>query len=361
MTFINHLIQQCKKQKLPLVALAPMVNHSERAYRILTQRYGISLTYSPMIHASNFSRSERFRHQNFEHSDCYEDGNLIVQFCGHDPDIILNAAKYVEHNRNIIAIDLNFGCPQKIASKGNYGAYLLENENNIMEKIVNKLSTNLSVPITCKMRLPIEKSKGIDIAKKLENAGASLLCIHGRNRLENKNNCGEADWNQIKNIKQNVHIPVLANGSISNMDDIHECIKYTNVDGVAIGEALLEFPQLVNNKMNDYAGQIEIAYEYLDLVELYYTNHWRLHLYKILHSHFSKLNQMFSNNKGNRLRGKLSKCKTTEDGKNILNELTDLMNNYGYHDAVVEKEMMYYYRYRKHIFVQHTYNNSVNV
>ena len=94
-----------------------MVNHSERAYRILTQRHGISLTYSPMIHALNFSRSERFRQQNFEYSHCKEDTNLIVQFCGHDPDVILTAAKYVEYHENVIAIDLNFGCPQKIASK----------------------------------------------------------------------------------------------------------------------------------------------------------------------------------------------------------------------------------------------------
>ena len=275
-----------------------------------------------MIHALNFSRSERFRQQNLEHSPCKEDTNLIVQFCGHDPDVILTAAKYVEYHENVIAIDLNFGCPQKIASKGNYGAFLLESENNIMENIVKKLTSHLSIPVTCKMRLPIKKALGTDIAKRLESAGASLLCVHGRNRLENKNNCGQADWKEIKNIKENVDIPILANGSMCNLDEIYECINYTNVDGVALGEALLEFPQLVkNSKMHNYSGQIDIAREYLDIVELHETTNWRLHLYKILHAHFNKLNQIFSNNKGNMLRGKVGKCNSIEDAKKLLNEL----------------------------------------
>ena len=76
------------------------------------------------------------------------------------------------------------------------------------------------------------------------------------------------------------------------------------------------------------------------LVELYYTDHWRLHLYKILHSHFSILNStnIGENNKGNQLRTNLSKCKTINDGKELLNELTILMNNYEYGDTTIKKE-----------------------
>ena len=230
--------------------------------------------------------------------------------------------------------------------------------NNIMLSIINNLSKNLSIPVTCKIRLPLfDHSKGVNIAKQLENAGASLLCIHGRTRLENKNKCGPSDWDAIKNIKSNVNIPVLANGSMESIKDIQNCIEYTNVEGVALGESLLEFPTLLSNNncaYNDnnerkYQQQIDVAMEYLELVELYYTDHWRLHLYKILHSHFSILNStnIGENNKGNQLRTNLSKCKTINDGKEFLNELTILMNNYEYGDTTIKKEMSYYYRYRK--------------
>ena len=125
MKLIENVLKQCKTKNSPLVALAPMVNHSERAFRILTNRHGISLTYSPMIHAENFARSHRFREQNFEFEECNEDKNLVVQFCGNNPDIILKAARYVENKCD--AIDINFGCPQGIAKKGKYGVSIYKN------------------------------------------------------------------------------------------------------------------------------------------------------------------------------------------------------------------------------------------
>ena len=94
----------------PLVALAPMVNHSERAYRVLTKQYGVSLAYSPMLNSYNFGKSSKYRLQNFQIDSCKEDRTLIVQFCGNDPDTLLNAARYVEDHCD--AVDVNYGCPE---------------------------------------------------------------------------------------------------------------------------------------------------------------------------------------------------------------------------------------------------------
>jgi len=81
------------------------------------------LTYTPMIHSKNFFASAKFRELNF---DCIEEERpVFAQFCGNDPDLLLRAAKLVEDK--VDAVDINFGCPQGIARKGNYGSFLLEN------------------------------------------------------------------------------------------------------------------------------------------------------------------------------------------------------------------------------------------
>ncbi|CAN0507167.1 unnamed protein product, partial [Ectocarpus sp. 8 AP-2014] len=100
------------------------------------------------------------------------DRPLIVQFCGNNPDTVVRAARHVEHRCD--AVDLNLGCPQKIAKKGNYGAYLLPNPQ-LCEDIVAAMSRELSVPVTVKIRAQDKESDTLDLARRLEGAGAQLL------------------------------------------------------------------------------------------------------------------------------------------------------------------------------------------
>ena len=91
--------------------------------------------------------------------------------------------------------------------KGNYGAFLIDSDSDIMERIISKLAQNLSVPVTAKIRLPPQKNTACALAKRLENAGCSLLCVHGRTRFENKTKAGRADMERNQEYKTSIKNP----------------------------------------------------------------------------------------------------------------------------------------------------------
>ena len=128
----------------PKRVLAPMVEQSELPFRMLAREYGADLCYSPMVHARLYAEhNEEGRARMFETAP--EDRPLVVQFCGHDPAVLLAAARAVQHKCD--AVDLNLGCPQGIARKGRYGAFLLEEQDTCVE-IVRTLSQGLTIPVT---------------------------------------------------------------------------------------------------------------------------------------------------------------------------------------------------------------------
>ena len=104
---------------------------------------------------------------------------MVAQICGDDPEVVLKAAQMLENE--VDAIDLNFGCPQGIARRGHYGAYLLS-EPQLIESIVRKLADNLKVPVFCKMRILKSEAKTMELVDRIVNAGCSLLTVHGRTK-----------------------------------------------------------------------------------------------------------------------------------------------------------------------------------
>ena len=289
---------------------APMVNQSELPYRMLVRKYNCHVAVTPMIHSRIFQESKKYRKSAF--STCAADRPLIVQFCGNDPDMLLRAAKYVENDCD--AVDLNLGCPQGIARKGHYGAFLLT-ETELLCNIVSKLHQNLSVPVTCKIRLLPKLSDTVKLCLALERAGCSLLTVHGRTKENKQQRTGNCNWKAIGIIKKYVQIPVVSNGGIKDIKDVYACLKETCADGVMSSEALLENPSLFAQALcigSSGAGlpseasvkysnsvietislplherQIQLAYEYMDLVEKYPTQKSpvRAHLNKFLYSSF---------------------------------------------------------------------------
>ena len=107
--------------KYPMLVCAPMVDQSELPFRLLTRKYGANLTYTPMLHSRMMITQKTYKTENFK--TCPEDRPLVAQICGDDPDVVLKAAQMLEGE--VDAIDLNFGCPQGIAKRGHYGAFLL--------------------------------------------------------------------------------------------------------------------------------------------------------------------------------------------------------------------------------------------
>jgi tRNA-dihydrouridine synthase 1 len=227
----------------PKLIVAPMVDQSDLAFRMICRKYGAQLVYTQMFNANSFVQCKEYRDENFQTLADGSDRPLIVQLAGHDPQVLLQAAKYVEDRCD--AIDINLGCPQGIAKRGRYGAFLME-ELTLLEDIVKTLSSNLSIPVTCKTRIYKDYDRSVRLCETLVNAGASLLTIHGRTREEKGHLVAEADWETLKKLKMHFEgrVPIIANGGIENMDDIERCLAYTGCDGVMTSEAILENPSL---------------------------------------------------------------------------------------------------------------------
>jgi tRNA-dihydrouridine synthase 1 len=216
------------------------------------------LAYSPMFHARLYKESEGhraqciqpIRHNNETDTDVpYLDGNpaidrpLFVQFCANDPNDFLEAARLAAPYCD--AVDLNLGCPQGIARKGHYGAFLQE-DWDLIYKLINKLHTELSIPVTAKFRIQETKEKTLEYAKMILSAGASIITVHGRRREQKGHNTGVADWSYIKYLRDNLppETVIFANGNILNQGDIERCLEATGADGVMSAEGNLSDPTL---------------------------------------------------------------------------------------------------------------------
>ncbi|XP_051136317.1 uncharacterized protein LOC127254973 isoform X2 [Andrographis paniculata] len=276
----------------PKHIVAPMVDNSELPFRLLCRKYGAQAAYTPMLHSRIFTETEKYRSQEF--TTCKEDRPLFVQFCANDPDVLLEAARRVEPYCDYV--DINFGCPQRIARRGNYGAFLMDNLP-LVKSLVEKLSQNLDVPVSCKVRIFPDLQDTIKYAKMLEEAGCALLAVHGRTRDEKDMKKFRANWNAIKAVREAVRIPVLANGNIRHVEDAALCLEETGAQGVLSAESLLENPALfAGYRTPEWASgdeetcsdggldQAELLVEYLKFCEQYPVP-WRMirsHVHKLL-------------------------------------------------------------------------------
>eukprot|EP00850_Spirogloea_muscicola_P001974 SM000007S20934 [mRNA] locus=s7:1050385:1052297:- [translate_table: standard] len=216
-----------------------MVDQSELPFRMLCRRHGAHAAYTPMLHSRLFASDAKYRRAEF--STCPEDRPLFVQFCANDPQTLLAAAKHVENDCDYI--DINLGCPQRIAKRGYYGAFLMDNMP-LVRSLVETLAAGVSTPVSCKIRLFPQLEDTIAYAKMLEDAGCSLLAVHGRTRDQKCGRAVRADWPAICAVRQAVSIPVLANGNVRWLEDAVECMRFTGAQGVMSAESLLSNPAL---------------------------------------------------------------------------------------------------------------------
>ena len=226
-----------------------------------------------MLHAKLFSQNPKIRERHFQPlrsglskvpelgptsraSDIYLDGRpdldrpLTVQFCANDPDELLAAAEYVQPFCD--AIDLNLGCPQGIARKGHYGAFLQEDQY-LVYRLINRLHKKLDIPVTAKIRILETREKTLEYAKNVLSAGASILTVHGRQRNQKGQNTGLADWSVIRYLRDQLppETVLFANGNVLRHDDIAKCLEQTGADGVMSAEGNLHDPSIFAGPPSD--------------------------------------------------------------------------------------------------------------
>ncbi|KKA20185.1 Dihydrouridine synthase family protein [Rasamsonia emersonii CBS 393.64] len=222
----------------PKYILAPMVDRSEFVRHSLPSESVKCPYFQPTRRTADGAGEEP-----------YLDGNpaldrpLFVQFCANDPEDFLESARLVAPYCD--AVDLNLGCPQGIAKKGHYGAFLQE-DWDLIYKLINTLHKELPIPVTAKFRILETKEKTLEYAKMILSAGASIITVHGRRREQKGHNTGLADWSYIRYLRDNLppETVIFANGNILNHDDIERCLEATGADGVMSAEGNLSDPSI---------------------------------------------------------------------------------------------------------------------
>jgi tRNA-dihydrouridine synthase 1 len=212
-----------------------------------------------MLHARLFAEGEKYRQQSFQSTKeaanqegklvPWLDGNpsidrpLFVQFCANDPDTLLEAARRVAPYCD--AVDLNLGCPQGIARKGHYGAFLQEDQD-LIYRLINKLHLSLPIPVTAKIRILDTPEATLAYARNVLAAGASILTVHGRRREQKGHLTGVADWSVIRYLRENLppDTVLFANGNVLQHRDLKACLEATGADGVMSAEGNLSDPAI---------------------------------------------------------------------------------------------------------------------
>jgi tRNA-dihydrouridine synthase 1 len=194
----------------------------------------IAYAYSPMLLCKEILHDADSYLTSHLHSDSSET-NLIVQLASCNPDELRHAARtVVRRHPNVVAVDLNLGCPQPVAKDLFFGAYLAQNvelTSRCVRSLVDAMALS-STPVTAKIRIDVQPYRTEQLVDALVNSGISMLAVHGRT-LEAGARNGAADLDAVAAIRSMVpeHIPVLSNGNVTSAQDIDAALLTTNADG----------------------------------------------------------------------------------------------------------------------------------
>ncbi len=211
--------------------LAPMAGITDQPFRVLCRQFGAGLAVSEMLASNPALRDNKRTLLKANHSG--ENGLRSVQILGTDPAQMADAALF-NQARGADIIDINMGCPAKKVCAVAAGSALLKNED-LVAKILDAVVKAVDIPVTLKIRTgwDAENRNAIKIAQLAENIGIAALTIHGRTRACKFN--GEAEYDTIQQVKQNVSIPIIANGDITSPEKAAFVLNYTRADAVMIG------------------------------------------------------------------------------------------------------------------------------
>ena len=226
------------------IVLAPMAGISNTAYRQIIKEMGAGLIFAEMVSDKALVFGSEKTFDLLKMNDM--ERPIAQQIFGSDVDSFVKAAKLVEDKMNPDIIDINMGCPvPKVAIKSQAGSALLKNPDKIKE-IVAAVVTAVDVPVTVKIRSGWDEKSinAVEVAKIIEEAGASAITVHGRTRAQGYS--GSADWNIIKQVKEAVKIPVIGNGDVTSAEKAKEMLDFTGCDAVMIGRGVLGNPWLIN-------------------------------------------------------------------------------------------------------------------
>ncbi len=227
--------------------LAPMAGVTDLPFRKLCKEQGAGLICMEMVSAKAISFHNKNTEALMEIDKC--ENPVSMQLFGSEPELMARVAAEIEE-RPFDILDINMGCPvPKVVNNGE-GSALLKNPELIV-KIVKSVSSAIKKPLTVKVRIGFENEPVdiVEIAKRVEDAGAAAIAVHGRTRQQYYS--GTADWDTIRRVKEAVSIPVIGNGDVDSPEKAEALIKETGCDGVMVGRATRGNPWIFR-ELNHY-------------------------------------------------------------------------------------------------------------
>lgn len=313
------------------IVLAPMAGISNPTFIKIAEDMKVGLAFTELISSEAIIRDNK---KTLEMLKGLDKINIPVgvQLFGANPNNLAKAAIIVTKLYPNVFIDINMGCPvPKIAIKSGGGSALLKNPQKIKE-IVSAVVKAVNVPVTVKIRSgwDSEHINAVEVAKIIEEAGAKSITIHARTRAQGYS--GKADWNIIRDVVNNITIPVIGNGDVLSCYDALKMLNDTNCNAVMIGRALMGNPWLIKECIDYIDKKIiprKISYE--EKITM-----MKMHLSKLLENtneiqavleiRGHLLNYLKGMPENKEIKNNICQCKTSSEILNILDDYLDWLN-----------------------------------
>lgn len=311
------------------IVMAPMAGFSNTSFRKIIKEMGAGLIYAEMVSDKALVYESKKTREMLKMEE--QERPIAQQIFGSDVESFVASAKIVEKEMHPDIIDINMGCPvPKVALKNQAGSALLKNPTKIKE-IVEKVVASVSVPVTVKIRSGWDETSinAVEVAKIIERAGASAIAVHARTRSQGY--AGKADWNIIKQVKENVSIPVIGNGDVTSKELAKEMLATTGCDAVMIGRGILGNPWLIRecvhfieeNRMDPPVTNLEkLAMMKKHFSLLKQDKNERVALLEIRTNFLYYLKGM---PEGKEMKVKICSCKTCEELETLLNQYEQIL------------------------------------
>lgn len=249
---------------------APMAGVSDKPFRMMVRKFGAQTLYTEMIGVNTLA----YRHP----ATCKmihigDEKNIIVQLVGIDEQNLIRGAKEAEFN-GAIGVDINMGCPVKKLITNGSGAALMKDADRAC-RLVEQVCASVQIPVSVKTRLGWQTGEHLpEFIKKLANAGADRVTVHGRTREQGYS--GVADWQAIGQVARAGYVPIIGNGDIVSRATADTALQIAPVKGIMIGRGLLGKPWLlqeIETGEKPLFSLAEIVLEHYDLLLDYYGKH----------------------------------------------------------------------------------------